>query len=306
MKPEWMYNLFMRKFVLKKFKLNHTLYGNKILEAEEGGKIIKEYLAKEEPCMIGRIGTVEMWAINSAINVEQGLFKTIPAERIQSLYNNAGFFPKEQVAVENFVSIYRDACTDLDVAAVMGGSGEDYFLHNYAPNLRQYVTLMALEPYYNQSPWSSVLEGKRVLVVHPFSETIEAQYKKHKSLFENPQVLPDFTLLTVKAVQTIGDNTAGFVSWFDALQYMKDEISQRDFDIAILGCGAYAFPLASHIKRIGRKAIIMGGATQILFGIKGKRWDNHPISSFYNDDWVRPKESERPEAAKNVENGCYW
>lgn len=306
MKIEWLYYLFATKVMLKKMKVKHTIYGNKIYDLEEGGEIIKEYLTNDKPCMIGRIGTIEMWTINTAINVEQGLLKAIPTERIESLYNNAGFFPKTQAAVEKFVSIYRNACTDLDVAGMVGGRGEDYFFHNYAPDLQRYINLTSLEPYYSQHPWSAVLQGKRVLVVHPFSESIKSQYKKHSSLFENPDVLPDFTLLTFKAVQTIGDNTAGFDSWFDALQYMKDEISKLDFDIAILGCGAYAFPLASHIKQIGKKSIIMGGATQILFGIKGSRWDNHPIAKFYNENWVRPRENERPQASQSVENGCYW
>lgn len=287
MKLEWLYTLFMRKIVLKKLKIHHTLYGNKILDLENGGRIISEYLAKEEPCMIGRIGTVEMWAINSVINVEQGLFKAVPPARIETLCNNAGFFPKTQEDTLKFVQVYRDACRDIDVAAVFSSRSEDYFFHNHSRDLKQYITLTALEPYYSKEPWSTALKGKKVLVVHPFSETIEAQYEKHEKLFTDPRVLPDFSLSTLKAVQSIGDDTAGFDTWFDALQYMKGAISVRDFDIAILGCGAYAFPLASYIKQIGKKAIIMGGATQILFGIKGSRWDHHPIAAFYNDNWVK-------------------
>ena len=65
--------------------------------------------------------------------------------------------------------------------------------------------------------------------------------------------------------------------------------------------------LAARIKEAGRQAVHMGGATQLLFGIKGKRWDVHPvISGLYNDYWVRPDESERPKGAESVEDGCYW
>ena len=49
------------------------------------------------------------------------------------------------------------------------------------------------------------------------------------------------------------------------------------------------------------------GIVKLLFGIKGKRWDNHPIiSKFYNDAWVRPDESETPNQARKVEGGSYW
>ena len=111
------------------------------------------------------------------------------------------------------------------------------------------------------------------------------------------------SLQTIKAVQTIVGNTAGYSSWFEALNEMKCQIEAKDFDIALLGCGAYGFPLAAYIKSLGKQAIHMGGQLQLLFGIKGKRWDN---LGFYNKYWVRPSGNERPENLLNVENGAYW
>jgi glycine/D-amino acid oxidase-like deaminating enzyme len=80
-----------------------------------------------------------------------------------------------------------------------------------------------------------------------------------------------------------------------------------DYDVCIIGAGSYGLPLAAHAKRRGKIAVHMGGATQILFGIKGRRWDGHAeISQLYNDAWVRPKTTEVPRAACDVEGGCYW
>ena len=88
---------------------------------------------------------------------------------------------------------------------------------------------------------------------------------------------------------------------------MYDECTKKEFDVAIIGCGAYGMPLASLLKRYGKIAIHLGGATQILFGIKGRRWDNNTsISLLFNDYWVRPMASETPHDAFEVENGCYW
>lgn len=54
---------------------------------------------------------------------------------------------------------------------------------------------------------------------------------------------------------------------------MKKKISTIDFDIASIGCGAYGLPLAGFImEELHKKAIYMGGGTQWLFGIKGRRW----------------------------------
>ena len=133
------------------------------------------------------------------------------------------------------------------------------------------------------------------------------QYKKRELLFANKDVLPAFELITLKAVQTIAGEQADFETWFDALAYMEHKIDQIDFDVAIIGCGAYGFPLAAYCKKIGKKAIHLGGATQILFGIKGKRWDDLPeVNKFYNEHWVRPLPEETPQQNKKVEGGCYW
>lgn len=167
------------------------------------------------------------------------------------------------------------------------------------------IRLGELGPIDQDGNWSAALAGKRVLAVHPFAETIESQYAAHREkLFRHKDVLPAMkSLETVRAVQSIAGNHAGFHSWFDALDSMKAEIERHEFDIALLGCGAYGFPLAAHIKRMGKKAVHIGGPMQLYFGIKGKRWDH---SGLYNDCWVSPADSERPKNLHNVENGCYW
>jgi hypothetical protein len=54
-------------------------------------------------------------------------------------------------------------------------------------------------------------------------------------------------------------------------------------------------------------AIVLGGAIQVLFGIKGRRWKTHEvISKFWNDDWIYPKPEETPQGARDIEGGCYW
>jgi hypothetical protein len=146
-------------------------------------------------------------------------------------------------------------------------------------------------------------------VVHPFAKSIRSQYAKREALFKDPRVLPAFELQTIESVQSISGDCARFADWFEALAWMKQAIATLDFEIAIIGAGAYGMPLAAFIKReLGRKAVHLGGATQILFGIKGRRWDEWPryATGLYNEAWTRPLEDERPAAAGKVEGGCYW
>ena len=160
---------------------------------------------------------------------------------------------------------------------------------------------------------------QKVVVVHPFAETIEQQYLKREFLFNNKEVLPNFKSLNViKAVQTLGEGDTRFKDWFEALDYMKTEIDKMDYDVCLIGCGAYGFHLAAHVKRSGKKGIHLGGALQLLFGIKGKRWEdpNYGVkewgipsglySNLMNEYWVRPGENDRPKNAEKVEGACYW
>jgi hypothetical protein len=167
----------------------------------------------------------------------------------------------------------------------------------------------------NQSsvkPWSHSLKGKKVLVIHPFAETIQSQYRdKRKRIFSNvykntDDILPEFDLKTLKAVQTIaGNKDERFETWFDALYWMVEQCRNIDFDVAILGCGAYGFPLAAEIKKMGKGAIQICGATQLMFGIMGNRW-KESMGNYVNEAWVSPSESERVSNSSVVEDECYW
>jgi thioredoxin reductase len=99
---------------------------------------------------------------------------------------------------------------------------------------------------------------------------------------------------------------------------MKGEIDQLDYDIALIGAGAYGFHLAAHAKRSGKKAVHMGGALQLLFGIRGKRWEDPNYGNKYwnvpknayvnlmNENWIRPGEINKPSKVNLVEDACYW
>ena len=162
-----------------------------------------------------------------------------------------------------------------------------------------------LEPWFFNNPWTKALEGKKILVIHPFENTIQSQYLNRDNIYKDKNIVPKFELKTIKAVQSIADENAEFTNWFEALDFMKQRINTIDFDVAILGCGAYGFPLASYIKDIGKQAIHLGGVTQLLFGIKGKRWEdwNH-YTSLRGNGWVYA--DEKPKGFEKIEGGCYW
>ena len=317
----------LRKIYGKLFKPKSTTYDRGITDPDKASEQIYNLLASGKPCMIARYGAFELASVVNCLgvkNAQHSCLKYISGKSPQWWWNkrlmkfmqsNAGFFPSTEENLMKFGEMMVEDSKQLDIL----GSwlpDEKTMITSFNLNLTK-VTLLALEPYWSKNPWSRILEGKKVLVIHPFASLIEQQYKeKRELLFDDKQVLPKFDLKTIKAVQSLSGDCE-YSDWFEALDSMKKQMDATDYDIVLLGCGAYGFPLAAHAKRMGKQAVHLGGALQLLFGIRGKRWDdpNYGIQEFgkqntyktlFNDSWVYPSASYIPSNAKQVEGGCYW
>lgn len=272
--------------------------------------------------MIAKFGTIELSHI-VACHYEQNhwsrqYFKDILHRNasfdsrltLRLLCSNAGFFPYD---VQLGMQFYERMLKDIPEIDVLGSYiYQEKYVSPFLNSVKKRINLDGYyAPFLWKAPWTRILKGKRVLVVHPFIESIRYQYEHHREkIWADPDVLPPFKeLLTVKAVQSIADAKGQpFKDWFEALQYMENEISKLDFDIALIGCGAYGMCLAAHVKRMGKTAVHLAGWTQMLFGVYGNRWlkDQPEYAKFINEYWIRPNKNERPKGAEKVENGCYW
>ena len=276
--------------------------GKKILTNEQANELLRKKIEGGKPFMVARFGDGELRTVVYYLERKYGIRKRYPDYIKLAIGRNAGFFPISNENMDQFGKLMLDSCKRVDILAVWFNLLEDYIYSTYGPKDETCIYLKALEPFWYDNPWSSALKNKRVLVIHPFAETIEKQYEKRKKLYKNEKILPDFELLTLKAVQSIGGKSDKYETWFEALEAMK-----INFDIAIIGCGAYGFPLGAKLKDSGKMVIHMGGVTQFLFGIKGNRWDERPeYKAFYNEAWVRPSDFDKPEQANEIENSCYW
>lgn len=286
---------------------------------ESANAFLFEKIAEGRSLALGKLGTVELGCVVSFLN--RGKWKIedygkfirgypVPLfynKEIQRLNNNAGVFPPTEEIVNRFCQLMLQDMRTVDILASYAWNERyvlDYISHCTTINLDGYYA-----PFLYACPWTRVLKGKRVLVIHPFADSIMTQYEKRELLFDNPEVLPEFqSLRVIKAVQSIAGNECGYPDWFAALDYMKEEMEKEDFDIALIGCGAYGFPLTAHAKRLGKVGIHLAGWTQMLFGIYGKRWlkDQPQYARFINKYWIRPNQTEMPEGSEKVEGGCYW
>jgi len=282
---------------------------------QEAADHIKGKILAADPFMAARLGAVELNCLltyhsiqrdasigNKCIRFIRGEINPFWWDKKvrKSMANNAGFFPVTESAFSRFCD---RMLSDLRQVDVLGSwlRGESVFKEYFPDALK--IPLWDLEPYNHQAPWSEALKDRTVLVIHPFEETIRKQYGKREFLHRDDRVLPAFEMKTLKAVQSIAGSSVPFSGWFEALDFMSERVGNTRFDVALIGCGAYGFPLAAFVKRLGKQAIHLGGALQLLFGIKGRRWDH---LGCYNEHWVRPAREERPANFTNVEEGCYW
>jgi hypothetical protein len=192
------------------------------------------------------------------------------------------------------------------------------FLNEYAPNSFK-MPLRCLEPYYvsPERRWTRLLAGKRVAVVSSFAETIQEQVFKSDQLWLNldstQTVLPiETSWIPIRTyfppkISMGGSTGWNCKGWQDAVDSIVEKVLRTNAEIVLIGCGALGMCIGGRLREAGRSVILLGGAIQVLFGIKGKRWESHPIiSKFWNSAWVYPSAEETPLGATSIEGGCYW
>jgi len=298
----------------------HEFYGTKHDKKSFLNKIIKDKILSSEPFMLARFGGVELRAAlniyhfkNRKNIISDSLYfllnkKTIFWELTEKnqfmIKNNAGFFPNDYDNISMFQERLFEDAKLLDILGVSVG------LEHQVPTIPDNIDfsyIRDLEPWWFNDPWTSALKGKKVLVIYPNSQLIEKQYFNNRNnIYKNSIYnLPEFELITYEPIQTLAGGKTNFESWFDALNFMIEDLKSICFDVAIIGAGAYGFSLAAEIKKMGKQSLQLGGATQLFFGIKGKRWEEWKhYTSLRGEGWVDVKD--KPKGFESIEGGCYW
>lgn len=303
---------FLRKPISYKEKIDKfkNRYKASIYFSQDGNDALRNHVNTTESFFISRLGATELRTITYFLQKRIEKLRRQPYTNSirHAIWQGPGYFPVDDQSIDTFCQLYIDSIREVTALGVWFNDNEWNVSNEFCPNALL-VELGCLEPYLYQNPYTSILEGKNVLVIHPFVASIEKQYHLNReNLFSEPEALPDFNLILLKSPQTIAGNTDGYSSWMAAYAEISNKVDAIDFDIAIIGAGAYGLPLGAHIKRKGKSVIHLGGATQILFGIKGRRWETeHDYATrIFNKYWVYPSEEEKPVNFTKVEGGCYW
>lgn len=275
-----------------------------VLDAGAGNARIRDAILSGTPHGIAKIGSLEAEAMCAFLG--GGGYSPLLLEQLGT---NVGLFPATAASVDAFCAAYASALGRIDLLAVWGQPGEAAVLRR-APEPSPARTLMridSLEPWYHPAPWSEALAGRRVVVLHPFAATIERQYRRRRDIWTDGRVLPDFDLRTVRMPLSPALAPPRFPDWEAQFRAVMAEVETSPYDVLLVGAGGISLLAAAHARDGGRIGFHMGGLTQILFGIMGRRWDASPfIAQRRNASWTRPEGDEAPRAAVKVEQGCYW
>ncbi len=291
-------------------------------QIEEGAKLLytclESALAEKKGCLIGRNGSTELTTL-----FYYDTYKSCTQEMATNLEKYSGIFPANPPALEDWIRAYKRILKSIDTEPIVTGwfqglaDYEQHLIKGLCPKSKS-IPLRCLEPYYvsSEKRWTNLLAGKKVAVVSSFSKSISSQIPNASKIWG-----PQFESLLPPTTTWIPIQTGfppfiargrlewphGCDSWEKALDILEKQVLEKNVDVCLIGCGALGMMLGARLKQRGIPCIVMGGAIQVLFGIKGQRWRNHSIiGNFWNDAWIWPAEEETPGAAKKIEGGCYW
>ena len=275
-------------------------------KANEAQVEIARLLNLETPQLIARVGETEGRAAAFFLTQRStlGLNRVSYPEELKSrLKLLAGYFPTTDEGIDCLAKIYLSAIEAIDLHAVW--TPHDAILKSARART---IRLFDLDPFFFEKKWTLALENKRVCVASPFARSMQRQYSLRDKLFPTP-TMPEFDLCFAVAPMTHCESDVSDQSWFDNKNRLTDAVLKTSPEIAIISAGAYGLPVAHELKKEGVTAIVMGGSTQLLFGLRGKRWENDKqYLRLMNEHWIRPDDGERPQGFQNFEigGGAYW
>ena len=277
---------------------------------------IQAMIIQPGPCAIGKIGTSELLLLEYP---HRWIRPPWPARAswhrpTERLFHSGGLFPLEKRIYQRFVREFPDSVKSLDLVAQWQASGtyeatlERAMLDLLCPHALRvgFYLVRILAP---RAPWLDDLARLRWLVIHPFAQTIRAQLPHLNQLGVYSESAHADLACRARDTSVIACPQLPYMvpprhqNWFEALEDLKAQMERETFDIALVGAGAWSLPLVAHAKKLGKRGIHLGGSLQLLFGIKGGRFDQDGI---YNESWTRPLPSEVPSNFKKMEQGAYW
>ena len=263
-------------------------------------KII-DAIKNAEPLIFGKIGGVEAQHLRHYLTHGDVTFLNTCNFPLQT-----GIYPRNKEDFKHWCDSYLKSIKNVDyLLQWCADQGDEYILETIGWGGEKFTSFEDLEPFWKgEKGWHYHLKGKKLLTVAPFPKTIEQQLPKYSKIWKGAEIGEVQVVQSPYSAALLGEEPR---SYREILNEICEQIQASDFDVATVGCGGYSLMICDFIKSLGRPSIHLGGGNQLLFGIKGKRWDaNTSARPWYNsEDWVRPLPEETPPNAHLMGNE-FW
>jgi hypothetical protein len=265
---------------------------------------ICQSIAHGHPLAVGRLGGVEASIL--ICNEGAWLIRKILHPFSETVYGarNAGIRPRNKTSYRAFANICRLALNNLDIQGVWR-TPREAFCSGPCPKREFYHGEITGPDPGNHEHWLTALNGRRVLVVSPFKNTIQEQIPRLAAVWPKVTWMAGTEFQCVSFPYLIDEDCSE--TWWEVYNRIGAIVTRGDYDVALFGCGGLGLPFAHLAKKAGRVGIHLGGHVQLIFGIYGKRHlEQDWFKTHINEAWVRPGMGEVAKTASRVEGGCYW
>jgi hypothetical protein len=277
----------------------------------ESFRRLQHHIQTNDHFFIGRLSGNETAFCGTLLSNKQ-----VSNSLVSNMLFGAGIQFTSNPDVTEYVRLYTNACKNCDMLGVWDGNmylqAKPFydFFNKVCPGKRK-LCAHSLEPYYFTDlpdySFSKAFENKKVLVITSHEKTTLSQIPHIHGLFPKPIFHETTEFHVYKPPQQNGGNH-DTNSWQHHFQKMQTDLTNIDFDIALVSCGGFGMPICDYIfTNLNKSVIYVGGALQLYFGINGKRWLTSPeINRLQTDKWTRPLPEDAPVNPNMCEGGCYW
>ena len=243
--------------------------GRPVATPAETSALIRSLLHDAAPQAVGKVGATELRAMTESWDVRRDRARCARRAVIKELHVVSGVFPPTGQTLMRFADYFSRMIEEMDLLVAWGRPGESSVFEAHGSGAKL-ISMEGLDPFYIDQPWTAALAGKTVLVASPFVDSIGRQYGRRGLVWpDREDLLPGFHLELMRLPFSDGLVKSQFGDWFEALDVLSADLRSRQFDVLLVGGGAFSLPLVVAAKQMGKIGIHLGGSIQILFGIRG-------------------------------------
>ena len=162
-------------------------------------------------------------------------------------------------------------------------SAWEYLRKRCGPSRFVWNAALDIFHYIHSVPWTTALQGKRLLIISKDAAKIQMQLAHHERIYGR-NLFPDC------AITAIGFD--GGDQEYDTVlsEFMGHVDKIHDlYDVALVSCGGFGNLICSALVDRGRSAICVGDVLQMYFGILGNKWEEEVgdvVSLYANEFWI--------------------